>query len=164
MRLPVDTGQHTWRAEPPIAIDMDGRDVSCETVMGVYGTQNSVWLMYFHPNDGLSFDRISADSSYAHNPYGATPQPDAHLNGSGAFSVSPDDSRIWAIWDSLNAATPVQTAQGYWDGTQWLTFSDALVGDSWGIGSSLYWEDGVAATRLDTNTFEIYVSTISGGG
>src|SRR5262249_35995286 len=155
-----NAGQHTWGTEPAIPIAMDGRDVSCETMLSVYGTEQSVWIMYFHPNDGLSFDRIGADLSYAHNPLGASPQPDGHQNGFGSFAVSPDDHRIWAVWDGLIAATPLATAQGYWDGTQWTILPDTThVGDSWGIAGSLYWDNGLAATRLDPNTFEIYVST-----
>jgi hypothetical protein len=161
MRLAVNAGAATWSLDQPIGIEMTGRDVSCETMMGVSGTDQSVWLMYFHPDDGLAFDRIGADGSYTHNAAGPSPQPDAHMNGMGAFSVSPDDRHVYAIWNALVAATPVATAQGYWDGSTWTTFADPIVGDSWGIGGSMYWDEGVAATRLDTSTQEVYVSTIS---
>lgn len=153
------SGPHTWSVGTPIPMVGSGA-ISSPEFLCVTGSSNFVWFMYFDPADGLSIDRVAADGSYTHS---AVPSPDNRINrnGWGVLSVSPDESRIYAIWSSFSRyADDASTRQGAWDGTTWTLFSDPLAGDAWGFAGSTGWGGGVVAIRLADADYAIAVSVI----
>ncbi|MBI3488001.1 MAG: chitobiase/beta-hexosaminidase C-terminal domain-containing protein, partial [Acidobacteria bacterium] len=153
------SGPHTWSVGTPIPMVGSGA-ISSPEFLCVTGSTNFVWFMYFDPADGLSIDRVAADGSYTHS---AAPSPDSRIdrNGWGVFSVSPDESRIYAIWSSFSRyADDASTRQGAWDGTTWTLFSDPLAGDAWGFAGSTGWGEGVVAMRMADADYAIAVSVI----
>jgi hypothetical protein len=127
-------------------------------------TPDHAWLMYIHPTEGVTFDRFAADGTRQHQ---VIPTPEAHRNmqnGWGVFSVSQDESRVYVILNTLASTGTPMTTQSFWDGSAWTKFGDTPVGDSWGMGGSLDWGDGVAAVILHESGAGLLVSTIHGGG
>jgi len=104
----------------------------------------SVWLMFLHPTNGIVFGRMDASGfTPVTNPVTAK-----NHNGWGVFSVSPDDTKIWAIWNiCVVGGANSQTAQAYWNGSTWNIFSDSGIstGDNSGMGGVSGWSGGVAA-------------------
>lgn len=153
------SGDHTWSVGTPIPMVGSGA-ISSPEFLCVTGSSNFVWFMYFDPAEGLSIDRVAADGSYQHS---AVPSPDSRINrnGWGVLSVSPDESRIYAIWSSFSRnADDASTRQGAWDGTTWTVFSDPLAGDAWGFAGSTGWGEGVVAMRMADPDYAIAVSVI----
>ncbi len=163
-RVRLTASDHTWSVGSPIT--MVGQDgVTTPEAMCVYGTRNFVWFMYLDPTDGLSFDKVSATGVYTHAAI-ATPDAGADRNGWGVFTVAPDEIRVWACWNTIASGGPGvadRTRQGFWDGASWTTYTDSQVGDSWGIGGTVQWDDGLVATRLDGGDLSISLATIRGG-
>ncbi len=158
------SGPKTWSVGTPIP--MVGSDaISSPEALCVYGTQNYVWFLYFDPADGLSIDRVDAQGKYQHSAV-PSPDPGKNRNGWGVFSVAADETRIWAIWNSMARQGPGvsdRTRQAFWNGATWTTYTDPMGGDSWGMGGSLGWGEGVVATRLGEPASDIALSTIRGG-
>lgn len=159
------SGAHAWTVGSPITMVGSG-PISSPEMLCIYGTKNYVWLMYQDPSDGLSFDRVDAAGNYTHAAI-TSPDPTPDRNGWGVFSVSADETRIWAIWNTLSRGGPGvddRTRQAFWNGSTWTLYSDVSpqVGDSWGMGGSLGWSNGVAAIRLNDPSFAISVASIQG--
>jgi hypothetical protein len=155
----TSAGAHKWTLGTPI--QMVGSDaVSSPELLAVAGTANHVWLMYEDPKDGLCFDRVQADGTWQHAVV-PSPEPAPHRNGWGLLSIGDDEKRIYAVFNTLsrNPGDDDRTAKAYWDGQSWTTFADSLVGDSWGMGGSVGWGQGVAAVRVG-NDFSLALSTI----
>ncbi len=163
LRLAASTNG-TWSANAPIS--MVGSDaLSSPEALSVYGTQNYVWFLYFDPVEGLSVDRVDAAGSYRHAVM-PSPDPLPHRNGWGVFSVASDETRLWVIWSSLarpGASPGPRTRQAFWNGKDWTTYADPTAGDSWGMGGTLGWSEGVVATRLGESDSSLWLSTLRGG-
>ncbi len=132
-----------WIAATPVVIATDNGSY-LPLLFNAQSGANYAWLMYLHPDNGIVFGRVDA------NGYSTvtTPLNAKNHNGWGAFTVAPDDSKLWAIWNIsvINGANP-QTAEAYWDGKSWNVYSDTGVttGDNSGIGGVAGWNNGVAA-------------------
>ena len=133
-------------------------------LMSVASGTSYAWLMYIDPLNGIRFGRIDAGGTYTEAST-ASPDTTQRRNGWGVFSVSPDDSKIWAIWDTfvdaLNggysggysaANTPI-AAEGYWDSTTstWIVSKDPGANDSLGMAGISGWTNGTAAVLFRVN-------------
>jgi len=132
--------------------------------MSVASGTSYAWLMYIDPLNGIRFGRIDSSGTYTEAST-ASPDTTQRRNGWGVFSVSPDDSKIWAIWDTfvdaLNggysggysaANTPI-AAEGYWDSTTstWIVSKDPGANDSLGMAGISGWTNGTAAVLFRVN-------------
>jgi len=137
-------GSNGWTVNAPVVVATDNGSYM-PLLFNVQSGGNYVWLMYLHPNNGITFGRVDAVGTYATvtNPVAAK-----NHNGWGVFAVAPDDSKIWSIWNiSVVSGASPQTAQAYWNGTTWSIFNDVgvVTGDNSGMGGSCGWSNGVAA-------------------
>lgn len=102
-------------------------DASTRACLGsTHATPSHVWLVYGSPT-GLHLDRIGAYGAWTHD---AVPQPDAtvHAWWWTAVSVSPDESRVYAAWESWDPdhlSPPYRERSGYWDGATWKIEDDS---------------------------------------
>ncbi len=165
-RIKLTASSHTWSVGSPIV--MVGQDsVTIPMALCCYGTANFVWFMYLDPLDGLSFDHVNASGTYTHAVV-TSPDNGIDRNGWGVFTVAPDETRIWAAWNTIGAGGPGtadRTREGFWNGASWTLYTEAapFVGDSWGMGGTVSWSEGLVAVRLNDPTFAISLATIRGG-
>jgi hypothetical protein len=114
-------------------------------LMSVASGTHYAWLMYVDPAKGVRFGRIDAAGAYSE---GATnsPDPAVNRNGWGVFSVSADDTKIWAIWDTLApiAGGNAKAGEGYWDGSTWTLSADTGASDAMGMAGIAGWKNGAA--------------------
>lgn len=154
---------HTWSVGTPMVI-ADKNNRQCPLLLCMSQTNSSVWIIYTHPDDGVSFDKISANGTYTH---AAIPSPDprASLVAIGAASVSADDSRAYLVYSIAEYYTFPAVAnpwgqnnfvEAFWNGSKWTGFTDpgssnkVLCFDkSWGLGGSIAWDNGIACLVTD---------------
>lgn len=134
-----------WTAGSPINIANDNGSY-LPLLFNAQSGANYAWLMFLHPTNGITFGRVDA-SGYSTV---TTPVAAANRNGWGVFTVAPDDSKIWAIWNiSTIGGASSNTAQAYWNGSTWsgsiFTDTGVTTGDNSGMGGISGWNSGVAA-------------------
>ena len=155
----------TWAVDPAqqavVIVTKDG--VAAQPEWGyTFSTQDSVWLAYFHPRNGIQIDRVMPDGSYSNRPDGSfsadpavgtgylpSPLRLARYNGMLVFSVSDDQRKAWIVWQSLNVnGTITEDHSAAFDGTSWIDYQDSyIVANSW--GGSVGFREGVVAMPGD---------------
>jgi hypothetical protein len=157
-----------WSAGPTTAISTNvtagpGQPYGAELMSVASGT-SFAWLMYIDPLNGIRFGRIDSSGTY-NEATTASPDTTQRRNGWGVFSVSPDDSKIWAIWDTFvdalnggysggySVANAPIAAEGYWDSSTsaWTVLKDPGANDSLGMAGISGWTNGTAAVLFRVN-------------
>jgi hypothetical protein len=115
-------------------------------LMSVASGTSYAWLMYVDPAKGVRFGRVDTAGTYSES---TVTSPDATINrnGWGVFSVSADDTKVWAIWDTLAPISggSARAGEGYWNAASWTTFTDPGASDSMGMAGIAGWKTGTAA-------------------
>jgi hypothetical protein len=149
-RLPSSAGN--WSVGSTSTVSANTQANVTPELMSVASGTSYAWVMYADPVNGLRFGRIDSSGSYSES---AIPTPDnsPNRNGWGVFSVSADDSSIWAIWDTLAPAVGgnAKAFEGYYNGSSWTTFSDPGASDSMGMSGIAGWKTGTAAILFNGN-------------
>jgi hypothetical protein len=106
---------------------------------------NHAWIMYLNPAKGVTFGSFANDGSYNES---TIPSPDSltKRNGWGVFSISANETHIWAIWDTLGYydVSTLKAVQAYWNGSTWTRFNDASgAANSMGMAGIAGWKSGV---------------------
>ena len=133
---------------------------------GLYmcGTQNSAWLFYSDPSNGLHIDRWDS-SGTRHADAVTQPETTAGLWSYGVMACAQDDSRLWVIWNASSDLTTWHNKSGFWNGAAWKFTTDAAAeGDSWGLFGSAQWSEGLVAAWQDNADNGIKLATVRGSG
>ncbi|MGC3982236.1 MAG: hypothetical protein QM808_13365 [Steroidobacteraceae bacterium] len=149
-RLPSNSSGWTVGATTTISANVQN-NVTPE-LMSVSSGGNYAWVMYVDPKNGVKFGRFDSNGVYDESTV-SSPDTTVNRNGWGVFSVSADDSKIWAIWDTLGPITGGSAAayQGYWNGSTWTKYSDTGASDSMGMAGIAGWTNGTAAILFNGN-------------
>ncbi|MGC3980561.1 MAG: hypothetical protein QM808_04795 [Steroidobacteraceae bacterium] len=149
-RLPSNSSG--WSVGSTTAISTNVQNNVTPELMSVASGSNYAWVMYVDPKNGVKFGRYDSSNVYNES---SIPSPDTtqNRNGWGVFSVSADDSKIWAIWDTLAPISGGSAVayQGYWNGSSWLKYSDDGASDSMGMAGVAGWTSGTAAILFNGN-------------
>jgi hypothetical protein len=149
----LTSGASGWSVSPTLTTISSTvqANVSPELMSVASGT-NYAWLMYVDPAKGVVFGRVDTGGTYSES---AVSSPDATVNrnGWGVFSVSADDTKLWAIWDTLAPIVggSARAGEGYWNGASWTTFTDANASNSMGMSGIAGWKTGTAAILFNGN-------------
>ena len=140
----LTSGSSGWTAGTTSTISSNSSNGLTPELMSVASGASYAWIMYVDPLNGIKFGRINSNGQYDESAV-SSPYTTNGRNGWGVFSVSLDDSKIWAIWDTLGAlgANP-NASEGYWNGSSWVTFNDAGASDSMGMAGVSGWRSGTA--------------------
>ncbi len=133
-------------------------------LFAVYSGSNYAWVMFNDSKNGIRFGRFDSSGVYSEK---ASPETAKDRNGWGVFTVGADDTKIWAVWYTLDATclqsstkiacgSPV-VEQAYSDGSKWTVFPDPIVSDIYSITATSAlgmagvsgWNTGVAALLLN---------------
>jgi len=142
----LSSNSSSWTIGAASTISNNNKNGITPELMSVASGSSFAWVMYIDPLNGVKFGRVDSSGTYSESTV-ASPDSTQGRNGWGVFTVSADDTKIWAIWDTLgtSAANP-SAAEGYWNGTTWINkFSDAGASDSMGMAGVAGWKNGTAA-------------------
>jgi len=159
------------RSNPPPSVVLPTNKTSGPGVQygaelfSVYSGTSYAWVMYIDPVTGIRFGRIDSSGNYS-EPAGFNSPDATHKprNGGGVFTVSADDSRIWAVWNILadaiaggysggtyaSGSAPI-AAEGYYNGSAWTVYNDPGAQDFTGLAGVSGWTNGVAAILIRIN-------------
>ena len=134
-----------WTLGSTSTISSNNKNGITPELMSVASGTSFAWVMYIDPLNGIRFGRINGAGQYDEASV-TSPYTTQGRNGWGVFTVSSDDSKIWAIWDTLGTlGANAIAAEGYWNGSTWTTFNDTAASDSMGMAGISGWKHGVAA-------------------
>lgn len=146
----LTSGSSGWTVGATSTVSSHNSNGITPELMSVVSGTNYAWVMYIDPLNGIKFGRINSGGTYDESAI-ASPNATQNRNGWGVFTVSSDDSKIWAIWDTLAASTggspggSPNASEGYWNGSNWTVYNDAGATDSMGMAGVSGWNNGVAA-------------------
>jgi hypothetical protein len=160
---------HNWSLGKAINIDLPN-NLTRPCQFTVVGTQNYVWFMRSDVDKGISFDRIDRNGLYTKS---VIPSPENYSNrgGQGVFSVSADETKVSAIWntwsryDTTNLPLPDRiTTEAFWDGNAWTINNDTLSGvndkSCAGYYGSTAWSEGLVAFYIANSDHSISVASV----
>ncbi|HEX2584057.1 MAG TPA: hypothetical protein VHL14_02930, partial [Steroidobacteraceae bacterium] len=138
----LSSGSSGWTPGATSVVSSNNKNGITPELMSVASGGSYAWVMYIDPLNGIKFGRVDSSGAYSESAV-TSPDNTQSRNGWGVFTVSSDDSKIWAIWNTLGAlgASP-SAAEGYWNGTSWTKFADSGGSDSMGMAGVSGWKNG----------------------
>ncbi|MGC3979810.1 MAG: hypothetical protein QM808_00945 [Steroidobacteraceae bacterium] len=149
-RLPSNSSG--WSVGATTTISANVQNNVTPELMSVSSGTNYAWVMYVDPKNGVKFGRYDSSGVYDESSI-TSPDTTVNRNGWGVFSISTDDSKIWAIWDTLAPISGGSAVayEGYWNGSSWTKYSDSGASDSMGMAGIAGWTNGTAAILFNGN-------------
>ena len=169
-------GSTTWGSIGSWTSIVSSDGTSAPQLLSVTTDADECFVFHLDPTRGLQVTSFDDTGAMTHlvSPRGSRPALDgtAHMTGYGAISVN-DDGRMWLLANvSTQAATNLQFATWFWNGTGWTRHDDADVGsgnldpyNSWGNWVVRRWSEGIASLHLgnDIPPSELWAVTVRGG-
>ena len=169
-------GSTTWGSIGSWTSIVGSDSTSAPQLLSVTTDANECFVFHLDPTRGLQVTSFNASGTMTHlvSPRGARPALDStqHMTGYGSISVN-DDGRMWLIANvATQAATNLQFASWFWNGSAWTRHDDADVGsgdldpyNSWGNWVVRRWNEGLASFHLgnDIPPSELWAVTVRGG-
>ena len=134
-------------------------------LFSVFSGTSYAWVMYIDPINGIRFGQLDSSGNYA-EPSGINSPDATHKprNGGGVFTVSADDTKVWAVWNILadalmggysggsypSGSAPI-AAEGYFNGSSWTVYNDPGAYDLMGVAGVSGWTNGTAAILIKLN-------------
>lgn len=169
-------GSTTWGSIGSWTSIVPSDGTSAPQLLSVTTDADECFVLHLDPTRGIQITSFNSSGTMTHlvSPRGSRAALDStqHMTGYGGIAVN-DDGRMWLIANvATQAATNLQFASWFWNGTGWTRHDDADVGsgnldpyNSWGNWVVRRWSEGIASFHLgnDIPPSELWAVTVRGG-